>query len=62
MFELLDSVVKEIGEDNVMQVLTDETLNLVSTREMLEAKRPKLFWSLCATHCLDLSSKILGNF
>lgn len=37
MFELLDSVVKEIGKDNVVQVVTDMKLdlNLVSTREII---------------------------
>uniref|UniRef100_A0A0R0FNV4 DUF659 domain-containing protein n=1 Tax=Glycine max TaxID=3847 RepID=A0A0R0FNV4_SOYBN len=54
MFELLDSMVEEIGEDNVMQVVTDGASNFVKAGKMLENKRTKLFWSPCATHCLDL--------
>lgn len=34
IFELLDSVVDEIGEDNVVQVVSDGAANLVSAGEM----------------------------
>jgi len=54
MFELLDSVVEEIGKDNVVQVVTDGASKFVTARKMLEEKRTKLFWSPCAAHCLDL--------
>jgi len=66
MFELLDSVIEEIGEDNVMQVVTDGATNFVAAGMMLEEKRTKLFWSPCAAHCLDLIlediSELLGFY
>ncbi|XP_027907629.1 uncharacterized protein LOC114166942 [Vigna unguiculata] len=59
MFELLDS--EEIGEDNVVQVVTDGASNFVAAGKMLEEKRTKLFWSLCAAHCLDLILEDIGK-
>ncbi|RDX70465.1 hypothetical protein CR513_50288, partial [Mucuna pruriens] len=53
-FELLDNIVEEIGEENVVQFLTDDTSNLVAVRRMLMEKKNKLFWSPCAAHCLNL--------
>lgn len=61
MFELLDSMVEEIGEDNVVQVVTDGASNLVAAGKLLEAKRKKLFWSPCAAHCLDLILEDIGQ-
>lgn len=61
MFELLDSVIEEIGEDNVVQVVTDGASNFVAAGKMLEEKRTKLFWSPCAAHCLDLILEDIGE-
>ncbi|RDY01115.1 hypothetical protein CR513_15590, partial [Mucuna pruriens] len=61
MFELLDNIVEEIGEENVVQVVTDSTSNLVAARRMLMEKRTKLFWSSCAAHCLDLVLEDIGE-
>nr|XP_007134308.1 hypothetical protein PHAVU_010G036200g [Phaseolus vulgaris]ESW06302.1 hypothetical protein PHAVU_010G036200g [Phaseolus vulgaris] len=61
MFELLDFVVEEIGEDNVAQVVTDGAFNFVAIGQMLEEKRTKLFWSPCAAHCLDLILEDIGQ-
>jgi len=48
-FELLDSMVEEIGEDNVVQVVIDGASNFVATGQMLEEKRTKLYLvSLCS--------------
>lgn len=43
MFELLDSMVDEIGEEYVVQVVTDGASNLVAAGRMLMEKRTKLF-------------------
>ncbi|XP_031265283.1 uncharacterized protein LOC116123674 [Pistacia vera] len=61
MFELLDSVVEEIGEEHVVQVVTDGASNYVAAGRMLEEKRRKLFWSPCAAHCLDLILEDIGK-
>ncbi|XP_031284359.1 uncharacterized protein LOC116143083 [Pistacia vera] len=61
MFELLDSVVEEIGEEHVVQVVTDGVSNYVAAGKMLKEKRRKLFWSPCAAHCLDLILEDIGK-
>jgi len=60
MFELLDYMVKEIGEDNVLQVMTDGASNFVAAKKLLE-KRTKSFWSRCVDHCLDLILEDIGQ-
>jgi len=61
MYELLDSIVDEIGEDHVFQVVTDGASNLVATIRMLTEKRTKLFGSPCASHFLDLIFEDIGE-
>ncbi|KAK7266633.1 hypothetical protein RIF29_19282 [Crotalaria pallida] len=50
LFELLDAFVEEIGETNVVQVITDNGSNYVLAGKHLEAKRKNLFWTPCAAH------------
>ena len=55
LFELLDIMVDDIGEENVVQVVIDSASTYVKVGEMLMTKRKQLFWTPCATHCLDLN-------
>ena len=50
LFELLDSMVEEIGEENVVQVVTDSASAYVAVGRLLEDKRNNLFWNLCIAH------------
>ena len=61
LFELLDSMIEEIGEENVVQVVTDSASAYVKAGEMLMEKRKKLFWNPCAAHCMDLILKDIGD-
>ncbi|XP_010527565.1 PREDICTED: uncharacterized protein LOC104804899 [Tarenaya hassleriana] len=61
LFEMLDSLVEEIGEDKVVQVITDNGSNYVLAGKMLEEKRSHLFWSPCAAHCVDLILEDIGK-
>jgi len=61
MFELLNNIVEEIGEENVVQIVTDGASNLVDARKSLIEKRTKLFWSPCAAHCLDIILEDIGE-
>ncbi|GAU10024.1 hypothetical protein TSUD_371930 [Trifolium subterraneum] len=54
IFEMIDAVVEEVGEDNVIQVVTNNAANYKAASEMLMRKRSKLYWTPCAAHCLDL--------
>ena len=53
-FELLDSFVDQIGEANVVQLITNSGSNYVLVGKLLEAKRPNMYWIPCTTHCIDL--------
>lgn len=61
LFELLDSLVEEIGEENVVQVVTDSASAYVAVGELLMEKRKKLFWSPCAAHCIDNMLEDIGE-
>ncbi|KAJ0255168.1 hypothetical protein HA466_0099650 [Hirschfeldia incana] len=96
LFKLLDEMVEEVGEKNVVQVITDNASNYVKagvarkcgrhtylaehwgveaflsspqvdTRhgecigKLIEAKRPNLYWTPCAAHCLDLMLEDIGK-
>lgn len=54
VFEMLDRVVEEVGEENVVQVVTDNAANYKAAGEKLMEKRKRLFWTPCAAHCIDL--------
>lgn len=51
---MIDDVVEEIGEENVVQVVTDNAANYKAAGELLMEKRPHLYWTPCAAHCIDL--------
>ena len=52
--QMLDEVVDRVGEENVVQLVTDNAANYKLAGEMLMQKRKCSFWTPCATHCLDL--------
>ena len=50
----MDKLIDEIGEENIMQVVTDNEASFKAAGHMLMEKRKHLFWSPCAAHCIDL--------
>ncbi|CAL8115611.1 unnamed protein product [Prunus armeniaca] len=54
LFKHLDDVVKEVGEEHVIQVITDNASNYKNAGVKLMEKRKKLWWTPCAAHCIDL--------
>ncbi|KAI5419265.1 hypothetical protein KIW84_043438 [Lathyrus oleraceus] len=59
VFKMMDDIVEEVGEENVVQIVTDNAANYKLAGQMLMDKRNKLYWTPCATHCIDL---ILEDF
>eukprot|EP00253_Pinus_taeda_P027354 PITA_27354 len=59
--ELLDGFIREIGVQNVVQVITDNAAKYVSAGKMLMERRPTLFWTPCVAHCLDLLLEDMGK-
>ena len=43
-----------VGEENVLQVVTDNAANFKAGGELLMQKREHLYWTPCAAHCIDL--------
>ena len=53
MFKHLDEVVEEIGEENVVHVITNNAFNYVNPGTSLVEQRIRL-WTPCVAHCIDL--------
>ncbi|BAT78941.1 hypothetical protein VIGAN_02170400, partial [Vigna angularis var. angularis] len=51
---MLDDVVEFVGDENVVQVVTDNAANFKVARELLMQKRERLYWTPCVAHCIDL--------
>ncbi|XP_057970336.1 uncharacterized protein LOC131159441 [Malania oleifera] len=60
-FRLMDEVVEEIGEENVVQVVTDNEAAMKAGGKLLMQKRPNLYWTACAAHCIDLILEDIGK-
>ncbi|XP_023736233.1 uncharacterized protein LOC111884141 [Lactuca sativa] len=61
LFELLDGVIEEIGEDVVIQVVTDNASAYKAAGTLLMEKRKSLYWTPCATHCIDPMLEKIGD-
>ncbi|RVW92107.1 hypothetical protein CK203_037045 [Vitis vinifera] len=61
MFNYIDKVVEEIGEENVVQVITDNASNYVNAGMRLMEKRRRLWWTPYAAHCIDLMLEDIGK-
>jgi len=61
IFDLVDKCIEDIGEKNVIQVVTDNASVNVAAASLLAAKRPKIIWNGCAAHCLDLMLEDIGK-
>lgn len=53
LFNILDKLVDEMGEENVVQVVTENTPSYQAAGKMLEEKRQNLFWTPCAASCIE---------
>ncbi|XP_058741039.1 uncharacterized protein LOC131613382 [Vicia villosa] len=54
IFKMIDDIIEEVGEENVVQVVTNNAANYKAAWELLMEKRTKLYWTPCAAHCIDL--------
>ena len=53
IYGLLKDVIKEVGETNVVQIVTDNGSAFVKAGKLL-MKKYNLYWTSCAAHCIDL--------
>ena len=61
MFSLMDKIVEEVGEENIVQVVTDNETSFKGACMLLMDKHKHLFWSPCAAHCIDLMLEDIRN-
>ncbi|XP_058742685.1 uncharacterized protein LOC131615227 [Vicia villosa] len=59
--KLFKEVVLYVGQENVVQIVTNNAANYVVVGKLLEREFPKLFWSPCATHCINLMLQDMGK-
>eukprot|EP00253_Pinus_taeda_P015721 PITA_15721 len=59
--ELLDIFIQEVGPSNVIQVITNNAANYVAAGKMLMERYPNLFWTPCASRCIDLMLEDIGK-
>ena len=50
----ISHVIDYVGPENVVQVVTNNASNYVAAGRELCEKYPKIFWTPCAAHCIDL--------
>ncbi|KAI5386300.1 hypothetical protein KIW84_072730 [Lathyrus oleraceus] len=53
-FMMMDGIVEEVGEENVVQIVTDNTPFYKVVGEMLMEKRTRLYWTPYVTHCIKM--------
>ena len=56
IYELLKTVIKEVGQENVVQIVTNNWSVFVKAGKLL-MKKFDLYWTSCAAHCIDLIFK-----
>src|SRR5262249_29712220 len=61
LFNLMDDIVERIGEDVVVQIVTDNEASYKAVGRKLEQKRQHLYWVPCAAHSLDLMMEDIGK-
>ena len=60
IYSLLKDVIKEVGEATVVQIITDSGLTFMKAGKLLMRKY-NLYWTLCATHCINLMFEHIGK-
>ncbi len=61
IFKFVDECIERIGEDKVVQVVTDNASNNMAAAKLLLQKRPRIFWTPCATHTMNLMLEAIGK-
>ena len=60
IYGLLKDVIKEVGKQNVVQIVTDNGSAFVKVGKLL-IKKYNIYWTLCAAHCIDLMFEDIGK-
>ncbi|XP_027169431.1 uncharacterized protein LOC113769158 [Coffea eugenioides] len=58
---LFAEVVEMVGSNNVVHLVTDNASNYKVVRSLLSKRYPNIWWSPCATHCINLILKDISE-
>ncbi|KAL4201522.1 hypothetical protein AMTRI_Chr02g216550 [Amborella trichopoda] len=61
IFSFIAKGIEEVGEEHVIQVVTDNVASNLATGHLLRQKRPRIFWTPCVAHCVDLILEAIGE-
>ncbi|XP_072054248.1 uncharacterized protein [Arachis hypogaea] len=61
LFNLFADVIEWVGPSNIVHVVTDNATNYVSAGKLIHEKYLNIFWSLCASHCINLILKDIAS-
>lgn len=59
--EMMEEVVQEVGEEHVVQIVTNNVANYMAAGRLFEIRHPTIFWTSCAAHCIDLMLEDIGK-
>ncbi|XP_073041958.1 uncharacterized protein [Primulina eburnea] len=62
ILSLLNKFIDEIGDENIVHMVTDSESANKAAGQKLMIERPHLFWSPCAAHCIDLMLEDMGTY
>lgn len=54
IFEYVNECIEKVGENQVVQVVTDNATNNMAAAKLLKEVKPTIFWTSCATHTINL--------
>ncbi|XP_020255771.1 uncharacterized protein LOC109832769 [Asparagus officinalis] len=60
--DFVDKAIDELGEENVVQIVTDGASNNMAASKKLEEKRKNIFWTTCAAHTVNLMLCDIAKF
>ncbi|KAL4294292.1 hypothetical protein AHAS_Ahas18G0213500 [Arachis hypogaea] len=61
LFKIFKDVVLFVVPENVVHIVMDNAANYVTAGRLLEVEFPKLCWSPCAAHCINLILQHIGK-
>jgi hypothetical protein len=61
IYELIDKAIKDVGVENIVQIVSDNASNNMGVKALLHLKRPNIFWTSCATHTINLMLQGIVN-
>ncbi|XP_019431751.1 PREDICTED: uncharacterized protein LOC109338836 [Lupinus angustifolius] len=61
LFKLFKEIMMYVGPENIVHIVTNNAANYVAARRLLEREFPRIFWSPCAAHCVNLIFQDIGK-